>query len=160
MLRTALLVVIVAALAGAGCARARAPAELSGLWSSGPAACAAGVGVRFRANAIAVVYDEQTETLFRRPRYEVFGESDPFRVRITYELPQVAGGVRVAGARGVMVLIRGPDGAIAPTAHSLIDARTGSARVRFINDPAVRALTLRQCQDGAWPDEDLRGRSA
>lgn len=160
MLRHALLFALMTALACAGCARSSPPAELAGLWSSGPAACAAGVGVRFGADAINVVYDEQSETLFQRPRYEVFGQGEPFRVRITYDLPRVTGGAAVAGARGVIVLAERPDGAIAPTAHSLIDARTGAGRVRFVHDAAMQALTLRPCEGAAWPEETLRGRAA
>lgn len=159
MLRPALLFVLWATLASAGCVRSNPPAELAGLWSSGPAACAAGVGVRFGADAIDVVYDDEAEPLFQRPRYEVFGEG-AFRVRITYDLPRVTGGASVAGARGMIVLAEGPDGGIAPIGHSLIDARTGSAHVRFVHDPAVQALTLRPCEGASWPDEDLRGRAA
>ncbi|MBL8545836.1 MAG: hypothetical protein JNL81_05190 [Hyphomonadaceae bacterium] len=135
----------------------RPPAELDGLWSAGPAACAAGVGVRFQADAVEVVYDEETQTLFDHPRYRLESEGLSFRVRITYELPHVAGGARVAGARGMLVLARQPNGGLAPLTHSIVDARTGAARMRIGDDPAVQALTLAPCGAHPWR-EDLRGR--
>ena len=128
--------------------RARPPAELSGLWSSGPAACAAGVGVRFEPDVIEVVYDDETQTLFDHPRYAPERSGESFRVRITYKLPRVTGGARVAGAHGVLVLARLPDGGLAPVMHSIVDGRTGSARMRIADDPAVRALTLAPCGAG------------
>lgn len=134
------------------------PAELGGLWSAGPAACAAGVGVRFEADAIEVVYDDETQTLFDRPRYRLESSGETFRVRITYDLPRVTGGARVAGAHGVLVLARQPDGGLAPLTHSIVDARTGSARMRIGEDPAVQALTLTPCGAHPWR-EDLRGRA-
>jgi hypothetical protein len=146
------------ALLFAGCAPARPPAELAGLWSAGLAACAAGVGVRFEPDVIEVVYEDGTETLFDRPHYVVESADETFRVRITYQLPRVAGGARVAGAHGVVVLARQPSGGIAPLTHSLVDARTGSARLRIANDPAVTALTLSPCGAHPWR-EDLRGRT-
>jgi hypothetical protein len=137
--------------------RSPPPADLAGLWSAGPAACAAGVGVRFHADAIEVVYEDETQTLFDRPRYKLESSGLSFRVRITYELPRVTGGARVAGARGVLVLARQPDGSIAPLMHTISDARTGSARMRIAEDPAVQALTLSPCGAHPWR-EDLRGR--
>lgn len=134
------------------------PAELNGLWSAGPAACAAGVGVRFQADAVEVVYDDETETLFDHPRYNLESSGASFRVRITYELPHVAGGARVAGAHGVLVLARQPDGSIAPLTHSIVDARTGAARMRIADDPAAQALTLSPCGAHPWREE-LRGRA-
>lgn len=153
---TALLFLL--CLAPSCAAPARPPPELDGLWSAGPAACAAGVGVRFNADAIEVVYEDSTETLFDRPRYKLESIGDTFRVRITYELPRVTGGARVAGAHGVVVLARQPDGGLAPVTHSIVDARTGSARLRIANDPAVTALTLSPCGTHSWR-EDLRGRA-
>jgi hypothetical protein len=149
-----------AAVAAAGCAGPRPPSELSGLWSAGPAACAAGVGVRFSDDAIEAVYDRQVETLFERPRYEVLEDiGQTFRVRITYELPQLAGGARSVGAHGVLVLARQPGGGIAPERHTLMDARTGAARLRIAEDPATTLLTLEPCRpDHPWR-EGLRGRS-
>jgi len=138
--------------------RSHPPADLSGLWSAGPAACAAGVGVRFGAEAIEVVYEDETQTLFDHPRYKLESSGETFRVRIIYDLPRVTGGARVAGAHGVLVLARQPDGSIAPVTHSISDARTGAARMRIAEDPAVQALTLAPCGAHPWR-EDLRGRA-
>jgi len=144
---------------GSACAGpADPPAELAGLWSAGPAACAAGVGVRFEADEIQVVYEEETQTLFEHPRYNLESGGETFRVRITYALPRVTGGARVAGARGVLVLARQPSGGLAPVMHSIMDGRTGSARMRIADDPAVQALTLAPCGAHPWR-EDLRGRA-
>ncbi len=120
-------------------------------------ACAAGVGIRFKADAIEAIYDRQVETLFDHPSYEVRGRG-PFRVRIVYDLPRLAGGAQVAGARGVVELTRRQDGSIAPTLHNLLDPRTGAARVQLVNDPAIAALTLTSCAPGSWR-ADLRERS-
>jgi hypothetical protein len=142
----------------AGCTASQPPpAELSGLWSAGPAACAAGVGIEFGTEAIEAVYEDERQTLFLHPRYQVEAVAEEFRVRITYELPRVTGGARSAGAHGVVVLAR--QGAnIAPVSHSLVDPRTGAARMRIVEDPAVTALTLTPCGDHPWR-EPLRGRS-
>jgi hypothetical protein len=144
-------------LAPSCAAPARPPPELDGLWSAGPAACAAGVGVRFKADTIEFVYEDATETLFDRPRYKLESRGDTFRVRIIYDLPRVTGGTRVAGAYGVVVLAQ-QGGGLAPVTHTIIDARTGSARLRIANDPAVTALTLSPCGAHPWR-EDLRGRA-
>ncbi len=149
--------VLGATLAAAGCGGSAPPAELSGLWSAGPAACTAGVGVRFGPNAIEAVYQSQAETLFERPRYSIVG-GDGFRVRIVYDLPHLAGGARSVGAQGVLVLARQTDGGIAAEAHNLVDGRTGAARLRVLNDPAMALLTLEPC--GRQPArEELRGRT-
>ncbi|HYD86523.1 MAG TPA: hypothetical protein VEA80_03545 [Vitreimonas sp.] len=141
-----------------GCAGPRPPQELAGLWSVGPAACAAGVGVRFRAGAIEAVYDDEAETLFSRPRYEIQDRTETeFRVRIVYDLPPAPGGAGIAGAHGVLILARQPDGGIAPEAHTLIDGLTGAARVRIADDPATALLSLGPCGAHPWR-EDLRGR--
>lgn len=159
MARARLSFVLLVALAVAGCGGSAPPAELAGLWSGGPAACAAGVGVRFGPRAIEAVYDRQTETLFERPRYTSVSGADTFRVRIVYRLPRISGGARSLGARGVLVLARQPGGGIAPEAHNLIDARTGAARLRVGDDPAASLLTLTPCGAHPWR-EDLRGRAA
>lgn len=145
------------ALAAGGCAGAAPPDELDGLWSAGPAACAAGVGVRFGADAIEAVYDDEAEILFEQPRYEEVSSEDRFRVRITYALPRLPGGARSAGAHGVIVLAQQPGGGLAPEAHTLLDPRTGAARMRLANDPAVALLTLEPCGAHPWREE-LRGR--
>lgn len=133
------------------------PPELSGLWSANPAACEAGVGVEFRTNAIQAVYDDERRTLFENPRYEVEASDDAFRVRIIYDLPELAGGARSAGAYGALVLQQVGAG-IAPVSHTLIDPRTGAARLRIANDPAMRALSLTPCGNHPWR-EPLRGRA-
>lgn len=139
-----------------GCAPSRPPAELAGLWSSGPAACSAGVGVRFRANAIEAVYAGGDEVLFKRPRYAVEPSGQSFQVRITYDLPVLPGGARSAGAHGVLVLRQQPDGSLAAMRHALSDTRTGAVRVRLENDPAARLLALQPCDLRQQP---LRGRT-
>lgn len=146
------------ALAVGACSGPRPPEELSGLWSAGPAACAAGVGVRFGADAIQVVYESQVETLFDRPRYELEQGGERFRVRIVYDLPRQAGGVRGVGAHGIIVLSRHDDGTVSPDLHTLVDGRTGAARTRIVDDPAMTALTLQPCGAHPWSG-GLRGRS-
>lgn len=147
------------AVAAAGCGDAP-PAELDGLWSANQAACAAGVGVRFTADAIEAVYARQRETLFEHPQYDVIGQGDDFRVRITYALPRMAGGAHDPGAHGVLVLARSGDGGVAPAMHNLVDGRTGAARLRIADDPARSVLTLRPCAAHPWDDQGLRGRAA
>lgn len=158
MARTRRLIACLALTVAGGCNSSQPPpAELAGLWSAGPAACAAGVGVEFGAEAISAVYEDDRQVLFQHPRYHVEGRDERFRVRITYELPRIPGGARSAGAHGILVLAR--EGAvIAPVSHALVDPRTGAARLRIENDPAVTALTLTPCGDHPW-QEPLRGRS-
>jgi hypothetical protein len=144
-------------LALAGCAAASPPPELEGLWSAGPAACNAGVGVRFRADAIEAVYDREVETLFAHPRYAVEPGGDVFRVRIVYDLPRLPNGGGARGAHGVLVLAQQPDGSLAAERHALVDARTGAARMRLVNDPAANLLSLEPCGAHPWREE-LRGR--
>jgi hypothetical protein len=142
-----------------GCGGASAPPEeLSGLWSAGDAACAAGVGVRFTSEAIQAVYEDRRETLFDQPRYVIENAGEEFRVRITYALPRITGAVHRTGAHGVVVLVRNGRG-ITPAAHNLIDGLTGTARLRIDDDPAMTALTLQPCGRHPWR-EDLRGLSA
>jgi hypothetical protein len=133
------------------------PAELSGLWSAGRASCEAGVGVEFGAEAIEAVYEDERQTLFLHPEYQVEALGDEFRVRISYELPRMPGGARSIGAHGVVVLARQGEN-IAPVSHNLVDPRTGAARLRIAEDPALTALTLTPCGDHPWR-EPLRGRS-
>jgi hypothetical protein len=147
-----------AALMAAACSAPGPPEELSGLWSAGSAACAAGVGVRFSADAIEAVYDRDVQVLFERPRYRVEDSGERFRVRVVYDLPSLPGGARAAGARGVLVLSRQRDGGIAAVSHTLLDARTGAARMRIADDPAMSALALQPCGPHPW-GEALRGRA-
>ena len=121
------------------------------MWSTGPAACDAGVGVHFGGRAIEASYDRQRETLFENPRYTLVRGGRMFRVRIVYDLPRLPGGAYSVGARGVVILARQPDGRIAPEIHNLLDARTGAARLQFVGDPAVAALTLTKCGDNLQP---------
>ncbi len=153
-----LLAVFCFAVAVTSCGGQRAPAELSGLWSAGQAACAAGVGVRFGSDSIAAVYDSQQEILFDRPRYDVMRDADTFRVRITYDLPHRPGGARAHNAHGVLVLARGADGSLRPLTHNMVDGLTGTARMRIGDDPAMSAMTLEPCGAHPWREE-LRGRS-
>lgn len=159
MTRVRLLAAICLALALSACGGSRPPSELVGLWSAGQASCAAGVGVRFGEDAIAAVYDNQRETLFAHPHYRVEESGEHFRVRVRYELPTRPGGARTVGAYGMLVLERGPDGALTTATHNMVDGRTGSARLRIANDPALSALNLEPCGAHPWR-EALRGRSA
>jgi hypothetical protein len=145
-------------LALAGCTSAPPPQQLGGLWSAGEAACAAGVGVRFDADAIRIVHERMQETVFANPSYRVLDAGEPFRVQITYDLPHVPGGLEEPGARGILVITRRPDGALRAVTHNLIDGRTGAARARIGEDPAKKLLSLRPCTDaGAL---ELKGLSA
>lgn len=152
------LMIALAGLAlAAGCsAGAAPPAELGGLWSAGPAACEAGVGVRFAPGAIVASYQGQNETLFLQPRYQVLADNDAFRVRIEYALP---GGARVGG-RGVLVLALNEDGSLTPETHTMLDARTGAARTRLIDDPAKALLALSPCGPARGRGVGLRGFTA
>lgn len=146
------------ALALTGCGAAGPPRELSGLWSSGPAACEAGVGVRFGSDSIAAIYDDERETLFKNPRYDVqSGTDEALQVRISYDLPHRAGGARSTGAQGVLVVRQSPEGGIEVASHNLLDARTGAARVRIVGDPAANVLRLQPCGEQA-AGLALRGR--
>jgi hypothetical protein len=118
-----------------------------------------GVGVRFGADAIEVVYPERAEVLFASPRYEPQREGEAFRVRITYDLPRLPGGAATAGAHGVIILSRAADGRLTPASHLLADPRTGAVRARIVGDPAIEALTLSPCAGAPRPEAPLRGRT-
>ena len=66
-----------------GCGGQKPPPELAGLWSAGPAACEAGIGLKFERDAVAAIYAGARETLFESPRYEALRSGDHFGVRIT-----------------------------------------------------------------------------
>jgi hypothetical protein len=155
MARARIFSALICAL-GLGACGSKPPAELAGMWSTGPAACEAGVGIRFNRQAIEAVYDRQRQTLFERPRYTLLRGGRMFRVRIVYDLPRLPGGAYSVGASGVVILARQPDGRIAPVIHNLLDARTGAARLQFVGDPAVAALTLTRCGESLQP-MPLRG---
>lgn len=157
MTRARLIFASLSLAALAGCARAGAPPELSGLWSASQAACAAGVGVRFKGDAIDAIYDHDEQSLFENVAYRVERQRNPFRVRITYDLPRLAGGAHTAGAHGVIVLAQRPGG-VAPESHNLVDPRTGAVRVQISGDPVQTLLTLEPCDAHPWRDP-LRGRN-
>lgn len=137
-------------------ARAEPPSELAGLWSTGDASCAAGIGIRFTPAAIEAVYENgEAETLFVRPRYDLLNAGENFRVRVTYALPLAPGAAQRPGAHGVIILARRGE-LIAPESHSLVDGMTGSARMRIADDSVITALTLQPCGRHAWRDP-LRG---
>lgn len=126
------------------------PRQLAGMWSAGPAACAARIGLEFGPQAVEAVYVDEREALIVRPRYEVL-QDEPFRVRIRYRLPAARGG------EGVIELARGADGWLRPTAHRFENGLTGAVRLSIGQDPMLQAMTVRPCDRNAWI-ADLRGR--
>lgn len=155
MARMPLIIAWLALALASGCAKAAPPPELDGLWSAGQAACDAGVGIRFTPEAILAVYEDEAEVLFAAPHYELQQGGAAFRVRISYALPRPVGGAAVNGAHGVLVLER-EGGRLQATAHNLIDQRTGAARLRIEDDPAMMTMSLTPCGRHVWRD-DLRG---
>lgn len=150
------LIIAGLALALTGCSDAAAPpSELDGLWSTGDASCAAGVGIRFTEAAIMAIYPDQEEVLFAAPQYDEISSEGRFRVRVTYQLPDLAGAGPRPGAHGVIVLSR-HGGLLAPESHAMVDGLTGSARMRIGDDPVTTALTLQPCGRHPWR-EPLRG---
>jgi len=132
------------------------PRELDGLWSTGNASCAAGVGIRFTDAAIVAIYpNDQQEILFDAPRYEEIAAGEGFRVRVTYELPPLEDAPPRPASHGVIVLAR-HGGLLAPVQHTMVDGLTGSARTRIGDDPITTALTLQPCGRHEWR-ETLRG---
>jgi hypothetical protein len=154
----AAFVLTVGLACSSGCARSGPPEELAGLWSAGPAACEAGIGVRFETSAVAAIYENGGETLLKAPDYDVERRGARVRVRVVYQLPAAAGGARSPGARGVLIVERGGDGWLNAVTHRLEDTRTGSARIAIGSDPVAAAFHLRKCGAGAWI-EGLRGRA-
>lgn len=143
-------------LALAACGEVTAPpSELDGLWSTGDASCAAGVGIRFTEAAIVAVYPDEEDVLIAAPHYDEISSEGRFRVRVTYALPAVEGAGPRPGARGVLVLSRHGQ-LLAPEQHTLVDGLTGSARMRIADDPVTTALTLQPCGRHPWR-EPLRG---
>ncbi len=129
------------------------PRALHGLWSAGPAACAAGVGLEFGEDAIAAVYGSEREALFVRPRYRESHTATGMRVSIDYELPQGR------GMEGRLVLQRGDDGWLRPVSHLMRNKLTGAVRAPIGEDRTALALTVRPCAPDAWL-AGLRGRGA
>ncbi|MBI1185744.1 MAG: hypothetical protein GC206_00115 [Alphaproteobacteria bacterium] len=140
-----------ALLAGCG---AGAPKELNGLWASGPAACEAGLGVRFSDGAVSAHVDGAEQVLLEAPRYDLERRGTRVRVRIDYAPP---GGRRASPVRGVLVLERGDDGWLNAVTHRLEDSRTGGVQMRLRDDAMARIFRLRPCGEDAWI-EGLRGR--
>jgi hypothetical protein len=136
----------------AGCETGPPPA-LQGLWSTGPAACAAGVGLEFREDAIAAVYGSERETLFARPRYRETYTRAGLEISVDYELPQGR------GMEGRLVLRRGDDGWLRPISHQMRTKLTGAVRAPIGEDRTALALTVRPCAPDAWL-AGLRGRGA
>ena len=146
-------------LALTGCGSERPPAELAGLWSAGPAACEAGMGLRFEDEAIAAVYDGQREVMFQNPRYRVEEHGEEFRVRVSLRLAAPTWRRAKASAHMACWCWRATRrAALRPSSHNLIDARTGSARMRIVGDPTL-SFALQPCGDHHPWRENLRGRS-
>lgn len=133
------------------------PKELAGVWSAGPAACAAGVGLEFGARSIDAIYAGERQILFHNPRYAVEHGADGLRISVIYDAPPA--GQDDQRVRGMFVLERGDDGWLRPRGRRLEDPRTGTVRVRIGDDPLTTALAVRRCgPDSFIPG--LRGRSA
>jgi len=137
-----------------GCAESGPPKELHGLWASGPAACDAGLGVRFGGRAVSAHLDGAEQVLLDAPEYELQRRGARVRVKIEYDPP---GGRAATPVRGVLVLERGDDGWLTTVSHRLEDLRTGSAQIRIKGDAMAGLFRLRQCGPNAWI-EGLRGR--
>ncbi|MGE3142436.1 MAG: hypothetical protein AB7L65_03890 [Hyphomonadaceae bacterium] len=138
------------------CGAAGPPPALAGLWSVGPAACAAGVGLTFGRDAIAADYGGEREILFANPRYQRM-PGGRLRIRIRYDLPAPQGENARTGMRGVLVMERRDDGWLQPVSHQIEDVRTGARRLHIGADPMDLALTVRPCAVSAWIP-GLRGR--
>ena len=140
---------VAAVLLGVGalgaCAKTRAPVELDGLWSRSLAACAAGLGVTFRADAVQARFGHDTFVLLPDPRYAVHEEGGRAVVRIDYRLPSAPGGANAALGRGVVELERTAGGRIAPRAAYFLDLQTGTARAPLAHGPLNEALDLGLC---------------
>jgi hypothetical protein len=143
------LAILLVAGAATGCAKTRAPAELDGLWSRSLAACAAGLGVTFRADAVRARFGADTFVLLADPHYEVRDSGASAMVRIDYRLPSAPGGVNAALGRGVIQLERTAAGRLAPHGAWFVDLQTGSARAALAPGPLSSALDLGLCPSAA-----------
>lgn len=128
-----------------GCAAPRPPAELAGLWSRSLLACAAGLGVTFRADAVRARFGGETLVLLGAPQYQVRPEGAGALVRIEYNLPAAPGGVNPALGRGVVELERTPAGRLVPRRAWFLDRQTGTARAGLTPGPVESALDLGLC---------------
>jgi hypothetical protein len=140
----------------ASCARTPVPAELSGLWSRSLAACAAGLGVTFRNDAVQARFGKETFVLLSEPRYRVVPMGASALVRIEYKLPAAPGGVSPALGRGVVELERTPSGRLTPHQAWFLDRQTGTARAALKPGALEGALSLGLCP----PDAVLRRQDA
>ncbi|MGE3302946.1 MAG: hypothetical protein AB7M12_07505 [Hyphomonadaceae bacterium] len=120
------------------------------------AACAAGLGVTFRADAVRARFGDETLVLLTTPRYEARPEGAGSRVRIYYSLPHTPGGVRADLGRGVIELERSPAGRLRPVAGWFTDLQTGAAHARLAPGPLDDMLNLGLCPRDASPAEAPR----
>jgi hypothetical protein len=124
---------------------ARPPKELSGLWSTGPAACAAGLGVTFRRDGVWAHYAKDEFVLMAAPRYTVTPTPDGALVRIDYKLPGAPGGVAADLGRGVIELERSRMDRLRPVRSRFVDLRTGAATLPLHAGPMEQAMQLARC---------------
>lgn len=124
---------------------AAAPPELEGLWSRSLEACAAGLGVTFRPDAVRARFGDETFVLLAEPRYEILSNVRSVRIRIDYRLPAAPGGVNASLGRGVVELERSRAGRLRPVARWFVDEQTGSVRASLVEDPLDDALDLGLC---------------
>lgn len=143
--KSPLLAIALACLPAACGQNAAAPVELEGLWSRSLEACAAGLGVTFRSDAVRARFGGETFVLLSDPRYEVRSNVRGVRIRIAYRLPAAPGGVNPALGRGVVELERSRTGRLKPVARWFVDTQTGSARASLAPDPLDDALDLGLC---------------
>jgi hypothetical protein len=123
------------------------------LWSTGPAACAAGLGVTFRGDSVRARFEDDEFVLMAAPRYAVARTADGAIIRIEYQLPTEPGGVSGDLGRGVIEIERTDAGRLVPLRRRFVDLRTGSARLPLKAGALEHALTLAKCpRRAAAPD--------
>jgi hypothetical protein len=149
-----LLCIVIAVSSISACARQAAPPELAGLWSRSLAACAAGLGVTFRDDAVSARFGGENFVLLSAPHYRVTPMGASALVRIEYQLPDAPGGVSAAPGRGVVEIERTPGGRLTPHQAWFLDRQTGTARAGLTPGPLQSALDLGLCP----PDTVLRAR--
>jgi hypothetical protein len=141
-------------LAVSGCGGA--PRALGGMWSSSPAACAAGLGVTFKSDAVRARFDQDGFVLLAQPRYQVRQTPWGAVFSITYALPDARTGRDSGGDWGVGVIElkwSRQDARLAPYRRRYLDLRTGAANVPLRPDAVDRALALTRCPKRPVPDE-------
>ena len=125
------------------------PKVLAGLWSASPEACAAGLGVTFRADAVRARYDRDAFILFAQPRYSTVQTPSGAIVRINYALP----GADEALGRGEIELAWSRnDARLLPLRRRFVDLLTGSTTVPLQADAVDRALALKRCPKNPKPE--------